>query len=149
MRVEEFRRALDKRSASRGLEVVFHPPASTEALQALSEQLGGPLPFQVELFWRAHDGLVVREPALCVLPCAQWVPVGGFVHFATFDGQHRLGFDTRARNDADQWDIVHVDTGDCVTLTMASFWYNKVFAWVDNRRPIWESQGGMPPCGAS
>ncbi|CAM4489682.1 MULTISPECIES: hypothetical protein [Myxococcus] len=86
MRVEEFRRALDKRSASRGLEVVFHPPASTEALQALSERLGGPLPFQVELFLRAHDGLVVREPALSVLPCAQWVPVGGFVHFATFDG---------------------------------------------------------------
>ena len=89
MRVEEFRRALDKRSASRGLEVVFHPPASTEALQALSEWLGGPLPFQVG------------------------------------------------------------DTGDCVTLTMASFWSNKVFAWVDKRRPIWESRGAVPPCGAS
>ncbi|NVJ17578.1 hypothetical protein [Myxococcus sp. AM010] len=42
-----------------------------------------------------------------------------------------------------------VDTGDRVTLTMASFWSNKVFAWVDQRRPIWESRGVVPPCGAS
>ncbi|MFP2958324.1 hypothetical protein ACLEPN_10910 [Myxococcus sp. 1LA] len=149
MRVEEFRRALDKRSASRGLAVVFQPPASSEALQALSERLGGPLPFQVELFLRAHDGLIVREPALSILPCAEWTHVGCFMHFATVDGQHRLGFDTGRRNDADQWDIVHVDTGERVTLTMASFWSNKVFAWLDKRRPIWEPRGAVPPCGVS
>ncbi|WIG93856.1 hypothetical protein [Myxococcus sp. SDU36] len=42
-----------------------------------------------------------------------------------------------------------VDSGDHVALTMASFWSNKVFAWVDQRRPIWESRGVVPPCGAS
>ncbi|AEI63946.1 hypothetical protein LILAB_10175 [Corallococcus macrosporus] len=36
-----------------------------------------------------------------------------------------------------------------MTLTMASFWSNKVFAWVDQRRPIWEPRENMPPCGVS
>ncbi|ATB51281.1 hypothetical protein MYMAC_006939 [Corallococcus macrosporus DSM 14697] len=45
MRVEEFRRALDKRSAARGLEVTFHPPATAEVLRSLSERLGAPLPY--------------------------------------------------------------------------------------------------------
>ena len=51
-----------------------------------------------------------------------------------------LGFDTRSRNDADPWDIVTVDTGFLVTLTMASFWSNKVLAWVDSRRPVWRRE---------
>ncbi len=144
MRIEEFRRVLDKRAASRGLEVAYGPPASPEALRALAERLGGPLPWQVELFWAAHDGLVIQEPALCVLSCDRWAQALGFVHFATIDGQHRLGFDTRSRNVADEWNIVHIDTGFLVTLTMASFWSNKVLAWVDTRRCIWAERGRHP-----
>ena len=88
MKLEAFRRVLDKRTASSGLAVDFHPPAAPGTLRALSE---------------------------------------------------RLGFDLRRRNDAEQWDILNVDTGFRVTLTMASFWSNKVLAWVDKRRAVWEA----------
>ncbi|AKQ70393.1 hypothetical protein A176_007305 [Myxococcus hansupus] len=115
----------------------FHPPATPGALRALSERLGEPLPPQVEWFWGAHDGLVIQEPRLHILACGQWAPVNGLMHFATFDDTHRLGFDLRRRNEADQWDILNVETGFRVTLTMASFWSNKVLAWVDKRRAVW------------
>ena len=79
-----------------------------------------------------------------VLPLARLAFVTSHrLHFAMVDGHHILCFDTSALNVADQWDIVTQASDYRITFTMASFWSNKLWAWIDKRRPIWGPEPGF------
>lgn len=97
-------------------------------------------PSQVRDFYQFYNGLRVEEPHLEILSIEeiryQKAPL---LHFATVNREHQVCFDTSRINEAGQWDIVTAD-GHRITLTMASFWSNKLWAWIDKRRHIWESE---------
>ena len=57
--------------------------------------------------------------------------------FAKFNGKHDLAFLSSNLNQAEQWDIVNASTGFLITLTMASFWSNKLVAWLRSGREIY------------
>ncbi|XXF77594.1 SMI1/KNR4 family protein [Myxococcaceae bacterium GXIMD 01537] len=140
MRIEEFRGCLERRARTSGLRFQLSPPATEDALEQVARVIGAPLPSQVLLFYRAYNGMLVEEPNLRVLPVEELkLASAGRVPFAMVGDGHWLAFEVGARNVADQWDIVSMDTRAVVTLTMASFWSNKVFAWLDNRRAIWST----------
>lgn len=83
----------------------------------------------------------VEEPPLEVLPVDRLqCDDNGRVLFAAIDETHRLCFESAQSNVAGQWTITNQETGYVVTLTMPSFWSNKVFAWLDRRRTIWEQE---------
>jgi hypothetical protein len=102
--------------------------------------LGVSFPAQVKSFYQHHNGLRVDEPQIEILPieCLDFA-FPNRLHFATLDSNHHLYFDVSKINDADQWDIVTAN-GVLVTVTMASFWSNRMWEWIDKRRPIWEEQ---------
>lgn len=141
---------LQRRARERGLEYSVGSPASASAIGEVERRLGVALPPQVERFYRYYDGLSVDEPPLEVYSLERLAFVDPHrLRCARVDGRHELCFDVSAANEAGQWDIVVAATGYRVTLTMASFWSNKLWAWIDQHRPIWEPELGdwdyVPP----
>lgn len=129
---------LEKTASARSFGYKLSGPASEEAITAFEARVESPLPRQVAMFYRHHNGLSVAMPAVEIFPVeALNRKEPGMVPFCRLDGVHELSFDVRLRNQADQWTIVNAEFGFKVTLTMASFWSNKIFAWLDMRRPIW------------
>ncbi len=150
MHLEHLVRHLQRRERERGLDYSLGSSAAEYAIEQVQQHLGVALPPQVERFYRHYDGLSVREPPLKVYPLEMLAFVRpGRLRFATLDGRHDLCFDVSRVNEAGQWDIIVDATGYRVTMTMASFWSNKLWAWIDQRRAIWMPELGdwdyVPP----
>lgn len=138
MQLDQFALGLEKLSELQDLAYSLGRQASELELEQAEKKLGVLFPSQVKLFYRNYNGLHVETPAVEVLPIdALRFIFPERLHFATFDSSHRLCFDTSHTNEAGQWDIL-AENDFCVTFTMASFWSNKILAWVKNRRVIWE-----------
>jgi hypothetical protein len=90
-------------------------------------------------FYRHYNGLIVVNPALVILPVEDMNNVAPHtLHFATIAQMHKICFDTSRLNSTGQWSIFDRTTHHQITLTLASFWSNKIWAWLDDQRPIWE-----------
>ena len=138
MQLEHFALRFEKLSNLSGLKYSLGESALEGDVSQAEERLGISFPAQVVIFYKNFNGLRVEKPQLEVLPIGNLnFAFPNRLHFATFDGNHRLYFDTSQTNAAEQWDIVAEDDFR-VTLTMASFWSNKIFAWVERKRVIWE-----------
>ena len=138
MQLEHFPLRFEKLSESLGFNYSLGEPTSESDVSQTAENLGVSFPAQVSLFYRHFNGLRVENPQIEVLPIEQLAFVfPNRLHFVTLDENRKLFFDTSHFNDAEQWDVVTED-GFCVTLTMASFWSNKIWSWLERRRAIWE-----------
>ena len=138
MRLDQFALRLEKLSKLQNLAHSLSTEASELEIKQAEEKLGVLFPEQGKLFYGNYNGLHVEAPAVEVLPIeALEFIFPERLHFATFDRSHRLCFDTSHTNEAGQWNIL-AENDFCVTLTMASFWSNKIFAWVKNGRIIWD-----------
>jgi hypothetical protein len=135
MNTEHFIHNLKKRG---NLQVEIGLPATSDQITEVEKKIGVKFPEQVKWFFQACNGLRVIEPAISVKPLSDLkIGQNSTIEFAVFDNQHILSFDAARINEAGQWSIVNSETGFVVTKTMASFWSNKIFAWLDNRRTIW------------
>jgi hypothetical protein len=125
-------------AGKRELNYSLAAPASDDEMLCAERRLGISFPAQVGLFYRSFNGLRVDDPPLEVLPIERLnFASPNRVHFATLDGGRPLYFNVSRINEAGQWDIVSADDYR-VTLSMASFWSNKIWAWVEKRRAIWQ-----------
>ena len=133
MNLNDFKINLDKLSS--GYEI--GGPASEVDFALHESRLGILLPEQVKQFYRFANGIKVSMPRMEVYPLSEIENIGGHLFFCKFAGIHELAFDASELNAANQWNIVNANTGYLVTLTMASFWSNKVWVWLRQRREIW------------
>jgi hypothetical protein len=128
---------------NRELKYFLPGPASDEEVARGEQKLGLSFPAPVALFYRSYNGLRVEEPHLEVLPVERLsLSMPNRLHFATVDGSKHLYFDVSRINEAEQWDIVTAD-GFRVTLTMASFWPNRMWSWIEKKRPIWKPEAAI------
>lgn len=138
MRASEFREQLERRRTRDGLAVALGSPASSAEIDSAARRLGIEFPGPVSWFYRAQNGFVVTDPGIEVLSLSELAfDQGRDLPFARLDGRHWLVWRTEGLNTAGQWDIAEKVSGYLVTRTMPSFWSNKVFAWIDQRRRIW------------
>ena len=63
-----------------------------------------------------------------------------FLQFALLNDTQRICFDTSKINSAGEWDIINYENKYLITMTMSSFLVNKVWAWLDRGRHIWEEE---------
>jgi hypothetical protein len=141
MNIEHFILNLEKRSDKYGLNFKVENPASELAIGAFEKRIGTKIPEQVKWFYQKCNGLKVEAPPLEIKSIESLeVDEKGKIVFAIFDKRHRICFDASKTNTAKQWDISNYDTGFIVTFTMASFWANKIFAWLDKKRTIWKEE---------
>jgi hypothetical protein len=141
MNINHFILNIEKRSNKNGLRIQVGKPAIESAIKAFEERNGIKIPQQVKWFYQKCNGLNVEDPALNIKPIENLnKDEADKIIFAIFREKHRICFDISKNNAASQWNILNYDTGFLITLTMASFWTNKIFAWLDNQRTIWKEE---------
>lgn len=141
MLLEHLQLNIDKRVNGSGLEASLVPGVSSESIALLESRLNQKLPDPVRQFYLHYNGLVVTDPLFVILPVEElFVDERSMIHFATADGVHRICFDCSQRNEANQWNIVDSATGEQITLSMASFWSNKIWKWIDWRLAFWRGE---------
>lgn len=137
MNTDHFVRNLKKRG---NIQAEIGVLSSDDQIKEIESKLGVNFPEQVKLFYSACNGLKTNDPALEIKSLSELVIEQSKIEFAVINKQHSLSFDLSGTNDAGQWDIINSKTKFIVTKTMASFWSNKIFAWLDKRRPIWQEE---------
>jgi cell wall assembly regulator SMI1 len=141
MQIEHVAAQLRRKSAELGWPYTLGSPASESALIAAETRLGVTFPEQVKVFYRNYDGLVAGAPPVVVHSVANLRFITAeYLLFATIANEHDFCFDVSSLNQAEQWDIVAAATGYRVTLTMASFWSNKLWTVLVKNQPIWQEQ---------
>jgi hypothetical protein len=138
MLIEAVQHHLERRRNGRGLKCSIRTGATDADIADVELKLGVQFPEQVVRFYRYYDGIRVEHPSLEIRPLHNIAFVSpSRLHFATVNNDRPLCFDTTCLNDAGQWDIIDCRSSVVVTLTMASFWSNRIWAWIDHRRRIW------------
>ncbi len=140
MRLEHFRARFEKLSKERELIYFLAEKATDQEVAEIESKLKISFPAQVKLFYEKFNGLKVDFPNLEIFPVENLkFHSKNRLNFAVFDENHQLFFDTSHFNEANQWNIVS-DNDFRVTLTMASFWSNKIWAWIEKERKIWKEE---------
>ena len=139
MHLQDFRQNLERRSTAQGFTFQIGASASEGLIQLAENRLGASFPEPVRLWYRCCYGLYIDTPTLEILPLDKLQSDDSSrIVFSILDAQVAVCFDASHLNEAGEWDILNYATGYRVTLTLASFWSNKIWAWVEKRRPIWE-----------
>lgn len=63
-----------------------------------------------------------------------------YLVFAVFNETEMICFDISHVNDAGELDIINYDNKFLITLTLGSFLMNKVWAWVNRGREVWNEE---------
>lgn len=138
MHLDHIRLNFEKHRQSNGLQVALQPAATDDMLEAAEIRIGRSFPNQVRAFYSQYNGFSVVDPAFEVLSLDQWTIDDQLrIHFATADVTRRICFDCSRFNEAGQWDIIDGETGNRITLTMASFWTIHMWKWIDRRIKFW------------
>ena len=135
MQIQLFRQRLDTLSLELGFEYFLGGQASDALISGTEHRLGVTFPEQVRTFFSNYNGLRVEDSFLRILALEDLrFPHSDLLQFASV-GDEKIFFDVSHLNAAGQWDIVD-ESKFPVTLTMASFWSNKVWRWL-KYRPRW------------
>ena len=124
--------------SSRGTAVERSGPAAELALVAAERQLDVCFPAPVRDFYRRINGFAIAAPAFRAFGVEELtMQAPGVLPFAVFDGAHIVAFRCDMLNVASQWDLVVLDGGSIMTHSMASFYTNKIWAWLQRGRRVW------------
>ena len=104
------------------------------------KQLGLKLPNEIVSLYQNFNGFQVDKPMLELYTIKDLKNHNNLLEFAKFNGSEPVGFDYSQTNQADQWNIVSVNTNYVITFTIASFLTNKIWAWLHRNREIWAEE---------
>lgn len=131
----------DELRDANGLQVTLGNGATADDLNTAETRIRRKFPDPVRAFYAQHNGLSVDDPPFEIRPLDNlYVDNQSRIHFATADKANRIGFECSCLNEAGQWDIINLETGDRITFTMASFWTNKIWKWIDRRLAFWDDE---------
>ena len=138
MYLEHVARKFERLQHQRGIISSLGKPPSENLISKVENNLGVSFPAKVALFYKHFNGLRVEDPHVEILPIEQLNFVSpNRLHFATFDRNNRVFFETSQLNEVEQWNIVAEDNF-LITLTMPSLWSAHIWGWVEWRRVIWK-----------
>lgn len=93
----------------------------------------------IDLLGNNLHGTSVKYENRTIVFCFGTLMENRYLPFARI-GTRLFCFDTQELNKANQWDILEYHSKYLVTLTIGSFLLNKVWAWLDKGRVIWEDE---------
>lgn len=139
MKLTDLKTNLEKiKSKDQDFDFQLNEGANNETFKSVEKRLGVSIPEKVKIFFRNFNGLSTINPDLQILPIEDWTrEENGFIHFSTFNRQVKIHFDSKEINPADQWTITNPAADYDLTLTMSSFWSNKIFHWIRDQKEIW------------
>ncbi len=130
----------EKRRVKKNLVYKIGEPASENQIKNVEAKLEVLFPDQLRMFYSHYNGLKVEEPPLEIFNVEKLVKINNLIHFSNINKDIKICFDCKELNQAKQWNIINYDDGYRITLTFASFWSNKIWAWIDKKREIWAEE---------
>ncbi|WP_116128477.1 SMI1/KNR4 family protein [Lewinella sp. IMCC34183] len=138
MQLEHFIEHLDKiRQSQRGFDYKLGEGVQLGDFVDVEESLNIRIPDQIKSFYLIANGLKTIHPDFKLIEIDLWEVDLGLIHFATFDKSIKVNFNTKELNEAGEWTVLTDATNYEVTLTISSFWSNKIWHWIKHNRPIW------------
>ncbi|MFZ4740084.1 MAG: hypothetical protein ACOYLE_02850 [Bacteroidales bacterium] len=104
---------------------------------AIEKNLNITIPDRIKDFYLVANGLKTKNPDFEILEIDSWVIDSGLIYFATFDTLNKVYFDISKLNQADEWTILTAKDNYVMTLTISSFWSNKIWHWIEQEKMIW------------
>ncbi len=98
------------------------------------------MPDDIVCLYQSFNGFQVDKPMLELYAIKNLKNHNNLLEFAKFNGSEPVGFDYSEINQAGQWNIVNVNTNYVITLTVASFLTNQIWAWLHRSREIWAKE---------
>lgn len=121
---------------------IINPPATSMDVLSAEKRLHIKFPKQVVNFYQTCNGIRFSFPFLEVLPLDQihFTEKKSYLKFCSLAEGEEICFDTSIVNEAGQWFIKSLNNDYVITFTMASFWSNKVWNWLEKQRLIWKPE---------
>ena len=139
MHIEDFIRRLDRiSSVDKNFSYSIDKNISLDIVEKTEMKLKISIPEKIKLFYLFLNNLKTKNPDFEIVGIENWILENGFINFAIFDSLGIVSFDTRKLNEAEEWNIVNRTIDYELTMTISSFWSNKIWKWLEQRRPIWK-----------
>lgn len=142
MNIQDIEKKLNNiHSNSNDFSFNINPGVSDIDFENVQTNIGKQIPDKIKEFYKWINGLKTSSPYCEILPIENWKYMDNeLIHFATFDRDIKVCFDTKEINQADSWSIINPENNYVLTYTISSFWSNKIWHWIDKRRAIWEDK---------
>ena len=130
----------DIKKAFRRLARQYHPDLHAGAKKAeMEKKFKVSLPMQILWFYGCCDGYLIPSLQLEIYGLEKLVMNGNrIMEFAVVNNKHKIGFNTKIINTANEWDIININTNLLLASTISKFWSANLFNWVENKQPLWE-----------
>ena len=140
MNIEDFKNHLDQLKNNSELKYTIGDSVSITTIENIEQKLKVIFPKQVKVFYSNYNGLLTKNPSLELYKIEELELIEKLIIFGKFNNIYEVAFDTNTLNSANQWNIINVKNKYCITLTMASFWSNKIPVWLKSKREIWDAE---------
>jgi hypothetical protein len=139
--IENFKKAIDKRIDKKSISFISNNKNnySKNQLQSLTENV---MPNVILEFLTKLNGVTINEPRSFKILELDEIKVieNRYLLFAIMHNKEKICFDTNNLNSANEWDIISYENKFLITKTISSYLTNKVWAWIDRERIIWEEE---------
>ncbi|WP_196889863.1 SMI1/KNR4 family protein [Aureivirga sp. CE67] len=139
MNLIDFKRNLEKiKNGNESFVFSLSEGADDLIFKEVEERLKLTIPDKTKEFYRFHNGFKTLQPDFELFSIENWILLENKeIHFATFDNKIKVYLKSSIINSANQWTIITHDPEYKITLTMGSFWSNKIWKWLRYERAIW------------
>lgn len=140
--IEEFKKALEKRSRANRIKYSIKGSTKDLSNEIINSSLAYKMPDKTLKFLLEVNGIEIISPReLRFLSISELrFEISNYLVFAIINNNEVIAFDTSKINQAEEWDIINIRNEYIITKTVRSFLTNKVWAWIDRGRPIWEQE---------
>jgi|TARA_B110000908_G_C9874126_1_gene279652 cell wall assembly regulator SMI1 len=141
MEIEKIGIRLEKiKKLNSNFEYSFGEKISSNNIEFIENKLNLTFPEKVKKFYSFTNGLKTTNPNFEIIELNKLKKEKALVHFATFDNNKKIYFETEKWNNANEWNIIEKETNYELTKTISSFWSNKIWHWIENKKRIWENE---------
>ena len=119
------------------LTVNWGSQCDDEMLTAVEKRLSFVLQPQLKMFYQYCNGFGVQVPHVDIFKLENLKVHDGFLMFCKINNQELFGFNLVEGVVPEQRDIYHVNSGQLITYTFASFMFNKLEKWVVKNKQFW------------
>lgn len=92
------------------------------------------------LFYHNLSGLIVKKESRMICFTNPIILDDKYMLFAIMNEIEKICFDMNTLNEANEWNIINYGSKYVITKTLSSFLNNKLWAWIDRGRFIWNKE---------
>lgn len=141
MNLEQFINRLNKTQQSKeGFDFKLGKILHLNDFLRIENELKITIPEKIKDFYLVANGLKTVNPDFELIELDDWKIDSGLIHFASFDTLNKVYFKISEINQAGEWTIFNYKDKYEITLTISSFWSNKIWHWIGQNKKIWAWQ---------